>query len=159
MNRLCFLFFVVVFSVPAFAQPETDLCISGGAGVGKNGFAEIGLSKRTVGDERHYSISFTGYSLEFKPGSHFIIAPKAGIWGAAMSPLCIGLNLLFYTDFVKGSLVFRPEIGFALPFLKVAYGYNSSLTNKNFAGINKHNAGILFHVKLKALKPKLPARK
>jgi hypothetical protein len=151
--------FFFLFCTAAFqlnAQPEIDLCLTGGVGAGRNGFAEIGLAKRTIGDERHYSIGFTGYSVEFKPGNHFIIAPKVGVWGAAMSPLSIGLNLLFYTDFVKGNLVFRPEAGVALPFLKLVYGYNSALTNKNFAGVNKHNIGVLYILKLKALKVPVP---
>jgi hypothetical protein len=138
------------------AQPETDLCLSGGFNGGRNGFVEIGLAKRTIGDERHYTIGFTGYSVEFKPGNHFIMAPKVGVWGGAMSPLLIGLNLLFYTDFVKGNLVFRPEAGVGLPFFKLVYGYNSALTNKNFAGVNKHNIGLLFILKLKALKVPVP---
>jgi hypothetical protein len=149
------------FFLPALygaAQPETDLCLSGGANIGRHGFAEIGLVKRNIGDERHYSIGFVSYSVEFKPGKTFIIGPKIGVWGAAMSPLLIGVNMQVFSDFDKASLVFRPECGVALPFLKLAYGYNVYVLNHDFPGINQHNAAILFLLKLKSLKPR-PGRR
>lgn len=155
MNRFFFLVFAVVFSARTNAQSDNDLCLTGGAAVGRNFFAEIGLAKKTEGDDRHASISVRTYTVEIKPGKRTIVAPKIGLWGWAMTHVAFGLNLAYYTDFEKGSLMFRPELGVGNEFGKLMYGYNAPVVNKDFAGVNRHQVVFAFLVHLKDIKPAL----
>ena len=41
-------------------------------------------------------------------------------------------NFLYVTDFIKGSLVYRPEIGINLGDFRLTYGYLIPLSNKSF---------------------------
>jgi hypothetical protein len=63
----------------------------------------------------------------------------------------MGLNIIYYTDFDKASVVFRPEIGLGIEKAKLVYGYNWKF-NKPFDGINKHLAGLTYSFTLKRLK-------
>lgn len=152
MKNCLFVLLIILAARPL--QAQSSLCLTGGANIGRHGFAELGLAKRTIGEERHYSVGVTTYTVELKPDRRFIIGPKLGIWGFAMSNLGFGLNLIYYTDFDKGSLVFRPEAGAAFEFGKLIYGYNSSIVNKNFPGVNKHQVAVMFLLKLKDVKEK-----
>jgi hypothetical protein len=155
MKKLWFQILAVVVSVQVNAQSDSDLCLTGGAAIGRNVFAEIGLAKRTEGDDRHGSLSVVTYTLEIKPGQKTIIAPKIGLWGWSMTQMAIGLNLAYYTDFDKGSLVFRPELGIGLQFGKLVYGYNAPMVNKDFGGVNRHQVVFAVLMHLKDIKPRL----
>lgn len=63
----------------------------------------------------------------------------------------MGLNLIYYTDFDRSSLVFRPEIGIGLDKAKLVYGYNWDWT-KGLNSINKHQVGLTYCFTLKRLK-------
>lgn len=136
------------------AQEEKYLCITGGAAIGMNGFGEIGLAKKIEGNDRHGSMSVVTYTVEFKPGPRTIIAPKIGAWVWSMSPLTMGVNLAYYTDFNKGTLMLRPEGGIGWYFGKLVYGYNAPLTNKDFPGVNRHQVSVSFLLVLKEIKKK-----
>jgi hypothetical protein len=66
-----------------------------------------------------------------------------------MSPMPIGINLIYYTDFNKGSLVFRPEYGFGIEQVRLVYGYNAKIINSKFNLINKQQAALLYSFNLK----------
>ena len=75
------------------------------------------------------------------------------------SAFALGLNMIYYTDFDNGSLVFRPEIGFGLDKFKLVYGYNANLTKNRLDRINKNLVGLTYCFKLKQLKDKIRQRK
>lgn len=159
MNRSFYLkysalFFLIISATRLQAQEDRYLCFTGGASVGWNVFGEIGLADKIEGDDRHASISVRTYTIEIKPGKRTIIAPKIGIWGWAMTHVAFGLNLAYYTDFDKGSLVFRPEAGVGTNFGKLVYGYNAPIVNTNFRGVNRHQVSAMFLLVLKEIKPK-----
>jgi hypothetical protein len=60
-----------------------------------------------------------------------------------------GLNIINYTDFRENTLKFRPEVGLGFGNIRMIYGYNFTILNKEFTGINTHNftLNILFDVK------------
>lgn len=153
MRKSCL--FLFLFSLLSFfSGAQSSLCVTGGASVGNNVFAEIGLAKRSISEERHYGVGVKTYTIELRPGKRTIIGPKVGVWGIAMSNpgMGIGLNLAYYTDFDKGSLVFRPEAGIGFESGKIVYGYNLGLVNSEFTGINRHMVAVAFLLKLKDIK-------
>lgn len=110
-----------------------------GYSLGKYSYGEVGLSLNSS----HHLFSYIRFiGTEFRIGDDFILGPKVGVWMSA--GMAFGLNAIYYTDFDDGALVLRPEIGFGLFGLKLVYGYNWNLTNKDFRGINSHFGGITF---------------
>lgn len=62
------------------------------------------------------------------------MGPKIGVWiGGGMA---MGLNLIYYTNFDKNSLVCRPEIGMGIEKFKLVYGYNWRWTKSLLLSIN-----------------------
>ena len=72
--------------------------------------------------------------------------------------MAMGVNLIYYTDFHNGNLVFRPEIGFGFGNFKFVYGYNAILTKPRLDGINTSLGNIVYCFKLKKLKDKIRGR-
>lgn len=115
-----------------------------GYNLGKYSYGEVGVSLNSS----HHLFSFVKFiGTEFRIGQDFIVGPKVGFWFSG--GIAFGLNAIYYTDFDDGALVFRPEIGFGLFGLKLVYGYNWNLTNKDFKGINSHFGGITFSFPVK----------
>ncbi|MFA7686722.1 MAG: hypothetical protein WCY25_02530 [Moheibacter sp.] len=115
-----------------------------GYSLGKYSYGEVGVSLNSS----HHLLSFVKFiGTEFRIGQDFIVGPKVGFWFSG--GIAFGLNAIYYTDFDDGALVFRPEIGFGLFGLKLVYGYNWNLTNKDFRGINSHFGGITFSFPVK----------
>ena len=128
---------------------KRDFSLLVGYNQGKHAFAEIGLAINQYGTNRH-PFSFDYFiSNEIKLNKEVIIGPKIGVWIAG--GFGIGLNLIYYTDFDKSSLVFRPEIGIGLDKAKLVYGYNWDWT-KGLNSINKHQVGLTYCFTLKRLK-------
>jgi hypothetical protein len=122
--------------------------------VGNAIFAEVGIGLKNHGVVViHPLTTIYGLSGEFKVnelGKDFIWGTKAGLWiggGANM-----GINLIHYTDFEASTLKFRPEIGFGFNHFRFVYGYNLTIVNKGFKGINTHNVGLNIIINLKKLK-------
>ncbi|MDH6309144.1 hypothetical protein M2451_001715 [Dysgonomonas sp. PFB1-18] len=136
-------------------DPQTGLTthrkaisIIGGYNVWKYHFLEIGLAANELNQVGHTPVGFTYYaSSEIKIDKDIIIGPKVGFWFGG--GLAFGGSLIYYTDFHNSSLRIRPEIGIGLDRMKVTYGYNIALTNKNFNGINKHNINFAFLIGIK----------
>lgn len=120
-------------------------------------FAEVGLSKNSTTLMDYHSYS-DGYfvSSEIRIGDKFIIGPKIGIWASGgSSGLSMGLNMIYYTNFNKGSLIFRPEIGIGQERFKFVYGYNAILTKYKLGGINRNLGSIVYLIKFRTLKNKV----
>jgi hypothetical protein len=63
-----------------------------------------------------------------------------GIWLSNVFGL--GLNLICYTNGTETAWRFRPEYGIGLSRFKLAYGYNISLSNKDFENITRSNISL-----------------
>jgi hypothetical protein len=122
--------------------------------LGKFSYGEVGAAFVANSFWGHHPTSAVAFvSTEFRIGSDFILGPKIGVWfSGGVAPLTIGLNTIYYTDFDDGALVFRPEIGIGLSGLKLVYGYNWNLTNKEFRGINSNFVGLTYILPLKRKK-------
>lgn len=119
-----------------------------------NHFAEIGIAKDDRCMISYFDFGSTHYlATEIKLDNKTIIGPKIGTW-TYIEPLGIGANLIYYTDFNESSLRFRPEVGLGFNHLKIVYGYNLPLSNRNFEGINKHNFGFAFLIPVKTFRNK-----
>src|SRR5215211_4636070 len=118
---------------------EKTLClVAGGAyGSGYNkdfGLLDIGIAINKDGSAGHHPATAVFFaSNEFILSNKLVLGPKIGVWGGGgAAGMAMGLNMIFYTDFGQGSLVFRPEVGFGFGHFKVVYGYNARLVNTNF---------------------------
>ena len=124
---------------------------------GRSKFVEIGVAKniRTLLGP-HASSSTIFVSTEMKVGDKFIMGPKIGCWSAGgVGGIAMGANMIYYTDFDNGTLVFRPEIGFGLNCCKFVYGYNVRLTKNILEGINYSVGSIFIGIPVKKLKDKV----
>lgn len=75
---------------------------------------------------------------------------KAGGWiSGTAAGLAVGANAIYYTDFDEGSFQLRPEVGFGVGPIKIVYGYNFPITNKDFGRTNSHNISLTFLIPLK----------
>ena len=163
--QLLYILTIIAFSSQAQETDTTKLkdiilkrsfCLLTGYSLGTYSYADFGFSKNsntTVGYHPFSSAYFA--STEIKLGDKLIIGPKIGAWIAGgSSAMVIGLNMIYYTDFDNGNLVFRPEIGFGVNNFKLVYGYNANLTKDRLNRINKNLVGLTYCFKLKQLKDK-----
>jgi hypothetical protein len=128
-----------------------------GVTFGKNTFFDIGISMNSNTVVGHHPFSSAYFaSTELKFSDKFIIGPKIGAWVAGgVGGIATGLNMIYYTDFDNGSLVFRPEVGFGFQSFKLVYGYNAILTKHKLDGVNRSLGSIVYCFKLKKLKDKI----
>jgi hypothetical protein len=123
------------------ATYKKELSLLIGYNQGKYGFADIGLAINHYGTNRHpFSLDYF-VSNEIKIDKDLMIGPKVGVWVAG--GFAMGLNLIYYTDFDKSSLVLRPEIGIGIEKVKFVYGYNWRWT-KSLININQHQVGLTY---------------
>lgn len=125
--------------------------VTGGNFGGNNVLGELGISIKDngiIGHHLHTSIWMV--SSEFGFVDQFVVGPKVGLWlGGGM---CMGLNLIYYSNFNHGTLRFRPEVGFGINSLRVVYGYNFLVVNRRADFINKHVVGLNIVINLKKIK-------
>lgn len=116
-----------------------------------NHFLELGLAHNQLDMQGPHALGFHYFvSTEVKIDNDWVLGPKVGLWFG--NGIGMGLNLICYTDFDEAALRFRPEIGIGLSRFKIGYGYNLSLTNKNFEKVNKSNIGMVILFELKKVK-------
>lgn len=116
-----------------------------------NHFVELGLAHNQLDMQGHHAFGFNYFfSTELKIDNDIVLGPKVGLWFS--NAIGMGLNLIYYTDFDNSALRFRPEIGIGLSRFKIVYGYNISLTNKDFEKVNKSNIGLMVLFGLKKVK-------
>lgn len=175
--RSCLLFSFMMLSLAAGAQEadsvetnrivvERSIQVVTGGTIGKRSkFWEVGVAKSTYRKAGHHSASsniFASVEMKIdglvnnKSEEKFIIGPKIGAWLAGgASAMAMGANMIYYTDFTYGTLVFRPDIGFGFSHFKLVYGYNFRLTNDKLERLN-YNVGSLFvGIGVKKLKNKI----
>jgi hypothetical protein len=119
-----------------------------------NPFGEIGISRNRLDIVGAHPLGRSYFvSTEVKFDDRIIIGPKIGGWfGGGVGAIAMGLNTVVYTDFEDTSWRLRPEVGFGLASFKIVYGYNFSITNKDFRGINDHNFSLVVLLPLKTIK-------
>jgi len=124
---------------------------------GKSRFVEIGIAKNSYTTVGHHPFSSTIFaSTDMKFGEKFILGPKIGCWaGGGAGGMAMGANMIYYTDFNNGTLVFRPDIGFGFGHFKFVYGYNFRLTKNNLAEIDYSVGSIFIGIGVKKLKDKV----
>ncbi len=110
----------------------------------QNHYGELGIAIHQYGRIGHHPTAWAYFiSSEIKLGDKMVVGPKIGAWIAGGSAgVCMGLNVIYYTDFEESTLRFRPEIGMGLGKWKVVYGYNIPITNKKYELVNTHTIGI-----------------
>ncbi len=114
-------------------------------------FAEIGLALNTYGVNGHHPMAWAMFvSDEIEVRENPVMGFKAGAW--VSGGFLLGSSLVYYTDFNEGSLRFRPEIGVGIYQLKVSYGYNFAIVNRDFDRLNKHCINLVWLFGLKTLK-------
>ena len=62
--------------------------------------------------------------------------------------LSFGASMLYYTDFSKGSLRFRPEVGISMLGVRLYHGWNFSVDRYNPLPMNATFVGLSYFVKL-----------
>lgn len=137
-------------------QYQTSLSLLTGFHYWRYAVVEIGIASNTSGLDFIHAYERTRYlSNEIWINEKPVIGLKAGIRAAGgFASLSENLNLIYYTDFSKGTLRIRPEYGiwFAYMNMLVAYCYNFALINKNYPKINRHNISFIFPWKIKHIK-------
>ncbi|MFN6944498.1 MAG: hypothetical protein ACK4ND_06090 [Cytophagaceae bacterium] len=114
-------------------------------------FAEIGIAIKDNGvSGRHPFTRILSVSNEIGHTEQLIVAPKISCWLAG--GFAGGLNLLYYSNFKQGALVFRPEVGIGFDRLRIIYGYNIVITNRSSGFASSHLIGINILFNLKKLK-------
>ena len=118
-----------------------------GISVGNYVSGEVGFARITTKRVGFEPLTF-GWLLsnEIQFTNKLLMGPKIGVWAGNGAGL--GLNMIYYTDFGNGTLVFRPEIGAAISNFKLVYGYNFKLTNSAFNGINRNLVEMEIGLKL-----------
>lgn len=162
-KTLMFLYFLCVYLVahgqnvekdtiktlPANYIYKKDFSLLVGFNQGKYSFAEVGIAMNHYGTNRHpFSLNYY-IANEIKLDRNVIVGPKIGVW--AGGGFALGLSLIYYTDFSKGSIVFRPEAGVGFRKTKLMYGYNWRWT-KSLTNLNQHQIGLTHCFTLKRLK-------
>lgn len=149
----CLLFSFIMLSLAAGAQEtdssyntysttvENSINVVTGFTIGRySKFVELGVAKSQSKFMRRAS-TFTNIlaSVEMKiddlvsgkSEEKFMMGPKVGAWvSGGCGAMAMGANMIYYTNFSNGTLVFRPEIGFGHMNFKFVYGYNFSLTKR-----------------------------
>jgi hypothetical protein len=144
---------------------ERSIHVVTGGTIGKySRFLEVGVAKSTYKLAGHHSASsniFASVEMKIddlvndKSEEKFMIGPKIGAWIAGgAAPMAMGANMIYYTDFTHGTLVFRPEIGFGYTHLKIVYGYNISLTKRQDM-VDRSVGSIFISIGVKKLKNKI----
>ena len=115
------------------------------AGVGYSGivYVEVGFSRMKAWSTGHHHFTSALYiSNEFHFANRIQVAPKIGTWiSGGSSAIGIGANLLYYSDFSAGKLVFRPELGIGATCGRIYYGYNLFVSKSDLA-VPRNMVGI-----------------
>lgn len=164
-NTFKLLIFCTLVSCSSQAQ-ETDtsqhnsvnikrsVCLLTGYSLETYSYAEIGVAKLSSTTAGHHPLTTAAFiGTEINLGNKFIAGPKVGVWASGgAGAMALGINMIYYTNFNKGSLVFRPEVGFGLGQFKLVYGYNAMLSKYRLDRINKNLVGLTYCFKVKQLK-------
>jgi hypothetical protein len=114
-------------------------------------YIEVGLH-RTLTDYGGYHppIALTyGLSTEILLDPNPVYGFKVSGWATAML-FVLGASTVYYTDFEKGNLKIRPELGVGMHPFKLTVGYNiPTLWNKDFERMRYADLQITLNIVLK----------
>lgn len=134
-------------------QDLLDLSLITGyqTGSSNSNFVEIGLGIKREIWNHHPTHGVLRFSNELLFVNNFVWGAKVGAnFGTGM--MDIGINLVNYTNFEENSIRFRPEFGLGFGKFRLYYGYNVSITNKDFEDINEHLIGVNILLDIKDLR-------
>jgi hypothetical protein len=122
-----------------------------GAGYSKHLFADVGIAYARDGTVGHHPLEDAIYlATEIYAGNKLVMAPKIGAWAAGgAAAMGLGVNLLYYTDFSGGRVVFRPEVGIGVQGSKLYYGKNIPIGNSQFEGFSRNVVGFTIWINKK----------
>lgn len=106
-------------------------------GTGTLHYLEIGLARIIQQNGPHGPVSMGVYAAEeIYPGKESIFGTKAGVFIHYMVDL--GFSAVYYTDFRKGNLKLRPEMGIGIGGFRAVAGFNiPTIRNKDFLPLRK----------------------
>lgn len=118
-------------------------------------YYEIGIAKGKYISwfEGHSGVAVYASEEMYFSKDKNIFGTKIGAWMHMI--LDVGLCAVYYTDFQRGNLKIRPELGFGAGRLRFVGGYNiPTINNKAFEALRKNNAqaSIQFTVGLRKKK-------
>ncbi len=112
---------------------------------GRSG-VELGITKKIVGG--HIAVAGgVDASMEVFRNQNWFIGPKVGFWVAG--GFAWGMHLIYYTDFHRSSLQFRPAAGVGFDRFFFFYGWNVRITNKDFNPTSTNMFGMNFFFDVK----------
>lgn len=137
-----------------FELHQAIAAVIGFQGIGEQ-FLELGIAYNRYGESSGYPFWVViNSSLEINLLEPENIGFKLGAYVG--SGINVGLNLIQYTNFSEGTFVVRPEIGtgFLQHFVRLVYGFNSALVNREFSSRNRHNFALSFILNAHKIKTK-----
>lgn len=92
-----------------------------------------------------YGWAYSNYNINgeiLKNNKNTLIGLKSGFNFNLYLFINVSANIINYTNFIKNTLIFKPEIGPSIGgIINLNYGYNFFLNNNNF-NINKHTIAL-----------------
>ncbi len=147
------------FSSQKWGIVEESRCLSflGGFNSGNQFFSEVGLSFTTMKKYVNFNNSLRSsrsflykFSTEFNFQDDFVWGIKGGVSkGINILFLNLGANIISYFHSNKHQIHFRPEAGFEYTWLRLVYGYNFALNNKDSFKVNTHNFTVAIQIPFK----------
>lgn len=106
-------------------------------------YAEIGIAKSIHAHSRHGPATFGIYAAEeiHITDANSVFGTKLGFYTHYMFD--IGFAVIYYTDFKKGNLKLRPELGVGMGALRAVFGFNiPTINNRAFELLRQNNAQL-----------------
>ena len=75
------------------------------------------------------------------------------------SPVGLGFSIVYYTDFKRGNLKLRPEVGLVMGRAGILVGFNiATVNNKAMPELQKENAQVTFRLALGVSKKEIKSK-
>ena len=106
-------------------------------------YGEIGIAKSIHSHGRHGPATIGIYLAEeiHFGGGNSVFGTKLGFYTHYMFD--IGIAVIYYTDFQKGNLKLRPELGIGMGAIRAVFGFNiSTINNRAFELLRQNNAQL-----------------
>jgi hypothetical protein len=120
-------------------------------------YIELGVARSLHVYTRHAITSAGLYAAEemYFGSRKNIYGTKVGAY-AHILLVDVGAAAVYYTDFKRGNLKFRPELGMGFPNVRFVFGFNiGTIDNKAFQELSQHRAQVSVQFLLPVKKKKL----
>lgn len=109
--------------------------ITGEAGIAKSAWIDEFRQFGGMDVSNTYRVSYSAScEYNFRPGKA-VISPKLSFTYGGRRWLHYGINVLYGTDFSKGTLYIRPQLGYSLlQYVEFSYGYNIPVSVNHMKG-------------------------